>query len=115
MFGPTLASCLGARDSTSTGPPVNYSTENWENPVAQDIVYVHLHDDRVWQVTHLSRVLGQFDVQSEAIRVAVDSANQLGIRNCDGARVIVIDETDNLDPIWIYGRDQYPPERLFAR
>ena len=82
--------------------------------MAQDIVYMHLHDDRVWQVTHLSRVLGQFDDQAEAIRIAVASANQLGTRNCDGARVIIIDETDNFDPIWIYGRDQYPPERLLT-
>ena len=36
---------------------------------------MHLHDDRVWQVTHLSRVLGQFDVQSEAIRIAVEFSN----------------------------------------
>jgi hypothetical protein len=79
--------------------------------VTQDVVYVHLHDDRVWQVTHLSRVLGQFDDQSEAIRIAVDSANRLGTRNCDGARVIMIDEIGNLEQMWIYGRDRYPPER----
>lgn len=77
--------------------------------MTQDVVYVHLHDDRVWQVTHLSRVLGQFDVQSEAIRIAVESANRLGTRNCDGARVIMIDGTGNLDQMWICGHDRSPP------
>ena len=61
-----------------------------------------------WKITYGVKVAGPYSTQRDAIRSAVDAANQAA----NGAQVLVQETNGKFRAEWTYGKDAYPPPGL---
>jgi hypothetical protein len=71
------------------------------------VYYVVLHQGE-WKITLDGRHYGPYKTQADAIRVAVDTANENGKKGIPSQ--VKVQGRDNLFRTeWTYGNDPYPP------
>jgi hypothetical protein len=69
--------------------------------------FVVLHNDE-WKIKHLDQHYGPYTTQREAIKAAVETAQQSGLSGHD-AQVFVQGLDHQFRTEWTYGLDPYPP------
>lgn len=70
--------------------------------------YVVLRRDEAWFIIFTGEEFGPYKTAREAKLFAIDAAYKLAEQG-DESEVMVADEAGSLLPIWIGGRDPYPP------
>lgn len=69
--------------------------------------FVVLHQGQ-WKIGFQGEHYGPYQTQAEAIRYAVDAAQEAGRQNHD-AQVLVQGRDNQFRTEWTYGHDPYPP------
>jgi hypothetical protein len=72
--------------------------------------YLVARQQDVWFIMFGGEEFGPYQSEREAKLFAVDAAFKLGEQG-EATEVMVTDETGDLVPAWIYGRDPYPPRQ----
>jgi len=72
--------------------------------------YFVFRQQGVWAVRHGDRVCCAFSSQADAVRAAIETAQDFGDQFY-GAEVLVQDEDDEFYTIWTYGEHLDPPKR----
>jgi hypothetical protein len=67
--------------------------------------YIVVRDQGQWKISLDGARYGPYATQRDAIRAAVDAANQAGRRGLNG-QVLLLDQ---FRTEWTYGKDPYPP------
>jgi hypothetical protein len=67
--------------------------------------YVVVRDQGQWKISLDGARYGPYATQRDAIRAAVDAANEAGRRGLNG-QVLLLDQ---FRTEWTYGKDPYPP------
>jgi hypothetical protein len=68
--------------------------------------YIVFRDQGQWAIKSNRVHFGPYPTQTDAIRAAVEAANEAGLKGFDGQVVL----QDQLKVAWTFGKDPYPPQ-----
>jgi hypothetical protein len=67
-----------------------------------------VRQEDVWFIKFDGEEYGPYKSEREALLFAVDAAHKLGEQG-EGTQVLLLDESGQPQPAWMYGHDPYPP------
>jgi hypothetical protein len=70
--------------------------------------YLVVRQEDVWFIKFDGEDYGPYQSEREALLFAIDAAHKLGEQG-EHTQVLVMDENGDVQPLWTYGHDPYPP------
>src|SRR5690349_2896225 len=70
--------------------------------------YVVVRREDAWFITFNGEEFGPYCSEREARLFAIDAAHELG-EHGEATEVMLADAAGGIVPVWIHGRDSYPP------
>ena len=70
--------------------------------------YLVLRREDAWFINFNGEEFGPYRSEREARLFAVDAAHELGEQG-EATEVVLADAAGEIAPVWIHGRDSYPP------
>ena len=77
-------------------------------PNAPRTRYLVVRQEDVWFIKFDGEEFGPYQSEREAMLFAVEAAHKLGEQGED-TQVLRLDENGEMNPVWTYGLDAYPP------
>ncbi len=79
-------------------------------PAPPRVRYLIVRESDVWFIKFDGEQFGPYKSEREAMLFAVDAAHSLGTQG-EPTEVLLVDEAGDLQPVWTYGQDPYPPKQ----
>jgi hypothetical protein len=70
--------------------------------------YFVVNRQGAWKIKYREELFGPYLSQAEALRLAVDAAQELGTRGTE-SQVLVEGEPEHFHAEWTFGQSPYPP------
>jgi hypothetical protein len=72
--------------------------------------YLVVRQEDIWFIKFDGEEYGPYKTEQEAMLFAIDAANKLGEQG-EKTQVLQMDENGEVQLVWRYGRDPYPPKQ----
>ena len=76
------------------------------------VIYSVFQEHGRWTLEVNRKQRGPFNTERDALRIAIETAQEAGRYHPEGAQVLLMREDEMSRIVWTYGIDPYPPTKF---